>query len=124
MPAVHDRVVKRTYTKLQAVARHGPEYHGQGHRAGRDERGDPQRPSDEELLNVRLADAERTERCGLGLAQEDEDRVQFILMRNKEENGDAEWEKKLRAGSESSLAGTDSGHSRRNVSIWVARLGR
>lgn len=94
--AVHHMVVN-VHKKLQAMARHGPEYHGQGHRAGRDERGDPECPPDEELLHVRLANAQRAERRGLGLAQEDKDGVQLVLVRNKEENGDGVWEEELLA---------------------------
>ncbi len=38
---------------------------------------------------------EGAERGGFGLTKEDQDWVEFILMRNQEENGDGERNKKL-----------------------------
>jgi hypothetical protein len=49
----------------------GPKEEGEGDDKGRDEEGDPDGASKEELLYVGLADAERAEWGGLGLAEED-----------------------------------------------------
>ena len=84
VPTVHEMVVKCTSKRLQAVAWHSPEYHRQGHCAGRDERGDPQRPPDKKLLNIRFANTQGAERRGLGLAEEDEHRVQLVLVGDEE----------------------------------------
>ncbi len=74
---------------------HCPEDHGERDGAGCDEDGDPDGAAEEKLLDVWLADAQRPEGCGLGLAEEDEDRVQLVLVRDEEENGERIWDEEL-----------------------------
>ena len=59
-----------------------PEDHRECNGAGRDKNRDPDRAAEEELLDVWLADMQCAERCGLGLAEEDEHGVQLVLVRN------------------------------------------
>ena len=64
----------------QPVPGHGPEDHGQRDGAGGDEDGDPDGAAEQQFLDVWLADAQRPEGCGLGLAEEDEHRIKLVLV--------------------------------------------
>ena len=72
-----------------------PEDHRECHSAGRDKNRDPDRAAEEELLDVWLADVQCAERCGLGLAEEDEHRIELVLVRDEEEDGDRVREEEL-----------------------------
>ena len=74
---------------------HGPEDHGQRDGADGDQHGDPDGTAEQELLHVLLADAECPERRGLGLAEEDEHRVELVLVRDEEEDGERVWDEEL-----------------------------
>ena len=75
---------------------HSPEEKGKGCHTGRDKDGDPYRAAKEKFLHVRLANSKRAERRRLGLAEENKDRVQLILMGYQEKDGDGERKEKLR----------------------------
>lgn len=62
------------------MAGHGPEKQRQGCNERRDEHADPDGAAHQELLHIWLADGECAERSCFGLAEEDKDRVKFILM--------------------------------------------
>lgn len=77
------------------MTRDGPEEEGQSCYASRNKHADPYGTAYEKLLDVWFTDMESTERSRFGLAEEDEDRVEFILMRDQEENGDSERDEEL-----------------------------
>ena len=79
----------------QPMAGHGPEDEGQGRDARCDEDTDPYRAPDEQLLHIRLLDTEGAERRRLGLAEEDEHRIELVLVRDEEEDGDRVREEEL-----------------------------
>ena len=74
---------------------HGPEDHRERDGARRYQHGHPNRAPKEELLDVRLADVQRAEGRRLGLAEEDEHRIELVLVRNEEEDGDRVREEEL-----------------------------
>ena len=74
---------------------HRPEYHRQRDCARSDKDRHPDRTPEQELLDVRLADVESAEWRGLGLAEENENRVKLVLMRDEEENGEGVWDEEL-----------------------------
>ena len=76
----------------QPVPGHGPEDHRERDGACGDEDGDPDGAAEEELLDIRLADVERPEGSGFGLAEEDEHRVELVLVGDEEENGERIWD--------------------------------
>ena len=59
---------------------YSPEEQRERRYAGSDEDADPYCAPEEELLDVWLADAEGAERSRLGLAEEDKDGVEFVLV--------------------------------------------
>lgn len=67
------------------MSRNCPEEHRQGGDEHRDQDADPDGPTHQEFLDVRLANAESAERGCLGLAEEDEDGIKFVLMGYKEQ---------------------------------------
>lgn len=72
------------FVRSQSVPWHRPEYHGQGCDECGDQHANPDGAAKKEFLDVWLANAEGSERGGFGLAKEDEDGVEFVLMRHEE----------------------------------------
>ena len=68
-------------TRLESVARYGPEGECQSRTQDGDEDGHPNGTTDEKLLHIRLADGERAEGSCLGLKKEDEDWILLVLVR-------------------------------------------
>ena len=68
----------------------GPEEHGEcGHDQDDNDR-HPDGPADEHALDVWLADCECAEWCGLGLAEEDENGVKCVLVRDQKQYSNSE----------------------------------
>ena len=76
---------------------YGPEDERQRDGDRGDQDSDPYRTSEQQLLDIRLADVQRAERCGLGLAEEDEQRIKLVLVGDEEENGKRVGDEELRA---------------------------
>ncbi len=51
-----------------------------------DEDADPYGAAEQELLHIRLADAQRAERCRFRLSQKNEDWVQLVLVTDEEKD--------------------------------------
>lgn len=76
--------------RSQTMTRNGPEEQGKSSDKENDDESDPYGSTEKHSLHIRLADPERSERCCFRLTEENEDRVESILMRHKEENSDSE----------------------------------
>lgn len=55
----------------------------------------PDGAAQQQFLDIRLADSERTEGCCFRLAKEDKNRVELILMRDEEKNSKRKGDEKL-----------------------------
>jgi hypothetical protein len=62
------------------VAGHSPEDERERSDEGSYENGHPDRTAQQELLDVRFANAQRAEWCRLRLSKKDEDGVELVLM--------------------------------------------
>lgn len=78
------------------MSRNGPEQQRQRRHTSRHKYRHPNSASDQKLLDVLLPNSKRPERRRLGLAEEDEDRVELVLVRDEEEDGEREGDKELR----------------------------
>ena len=83
------------------MTRYGPEEKRKGCHTGGDKNGDPYCAAEEKFLHIWLANSERAEWRRFGLAEENEEGVQLVLVRYEEEDGDGERNKKLRVQSQS-----------------------
>ena len=77
------------WLRSQSVTRYRPEDERQRSDTCRHQYADPDGTANEEFLDVWFAYAQCSEGSRFGLAEEDKDRVELILMRDKEENGDS-----------------------------------
>lgn len=73
----------------------GPEEERQRRDDDRDNDGNPHCTSQEQIPDVRLANSQGSEGCCLGLPEEHEDGIQFILMRDEEKDGKRKWNEEL-----------------------------
>ena len=74
---------------------YGPEDERQRDGDRGDQDSDPYRTSEQQLLDIRLADVQRAERRGLGLAEKYEHGIKLVLMGNEEEYGKSIWDEEL-----------------------------
>ena len=80
---------------LQPVTRHSPEQQGECCYAGRHEKRHPDRTTNEQFADVWFANGQGAEGCRLRLAEENENRIQLVLVRDKEEDGDGKRNEEL-----------------------------
>lgn len=109
------------------MARDSPEKESKGGNTCRDEEADPYCATDQKLLDVGLAYSESTEGCGFGLHEEYENRVQFVLVGNEEQDGNRERNEELKTSKHliyNQIHTKLEIDLRRNASTSDARLGR
>ena len=77
------------------VSRNSPEQQRKSSDTCSNQHANPNRSSQQQLLDIRFSNGECSEGCRLGLAHEDEDRIKLVLMGDEEENGNGEWDEEL-----------------------------
>jgi hypothetical protein len=82
--------------RLEVVTGYSPKDECERDDADSDKNRDPDRAADEQLAHIRLTDGECAEGRRLRLHEEDEERVQLVLVRDEEESGKGEREEELR----------------------------
>ena len=77
------------------MAGYGPEQKRQGCDNSPNEGRYPYGSSQEKFSHIGLLYGECSEWGGFGLAEEDKNRIEFVLVRNKEKDGKCEWNEEL-----------------------------
>jgi len=77
------------------MSRNGPEYHCEGCNEESDEYRHPYSASKEEFTDIAFLDGESAERGCFGLAEEYENGIELVLVRDEEEEDNGEGDEKL-----------------------------
>lgn len=114
---------------LQSVPGDSPEEHGESDDARSNENGDPDGTADQQLLDVRLSNPQRSKRRRFGLSKENQNRVELVLVGDQAKDGNGEGEEELltfqvEPSAVNAEHTREKRYSRRIVSTLAARLGR